>query len=395
MSLPEFKLKPVNDNPINDARLLGHDVIIQTLKEFVESNEMISSSSVAIHGDWGTGKTSIMRTLVDKLEKEKIETLFFEAWKYEYTNPSLALIAEISNKYRGKDTELAKKIVEAAIFILTNKFLDIDIEAVGRILRGNAQRISSITDDLKKIIDSIGKKLVIVIDDLDRCDVENSLQILALMKLFLSTDNCITIAAVDFKRLQQAWKMKYQITENDKESRDYLDKIFQIRIAIPVPTRVRIMEYLLSLTENMPNELQEIFATLSPSNPRAIKRMLNLISYRSFLLDSPSKFYSSCLWTGLEQKLGNENLILLCDLINPHTTLAERVISGKYEEFQQVLNKYPRTVWEKIDLDVVRFFIERSHNLVTGYGIVPNDLKIDFETLYINTREYLSTHHPK
>lgn len=315
MSLPEFKLKPVNDNPTNNARLLGHDVVVQTLKEFVESNEMISSSSVAIHGDWGTGKTSVMTTLHSKLDRNKIEVLFFEAWKYEYTNPSLGLIAEITQKYLSGNGDLAKKIIEAAIYILSDKFLGIDLSTASNVIRGNQKRMTNLTDEIKKIIKNINKRFVIIIDDLDRCDVENALQILALMKLFLSVDNCVVIAAVDFKRLQQAWKKKYQISDDDKDSRDYLDKIFQIRIAIPVPTRVKIKEYLLSLTENMPHELQELFPMFSPSNPRAIKRMLNLISYRSYLLNSPRKIYSSCLWTLLEQKLGNEILVHLCDAV--------------------------------------------------------------------------------
>lgn len=390
-SLPEFKLKPVNDNPTNSARLLGHDVIVQTLKEFIESNEMISSSSVAIHGDWGTGKTSIMTTLHSKLDNEKIEVLFFEAWKYEYTNPSLGLIAEITEKYLKKDVALAQNIIKAAIYILTDKFLGLDLNQTERVIRGNRERMISLTDELKKIIAHINKRLVIIIDDLDRCDVENALQILSLMKLFLSVDNCVIIAAVDFKRLQQAWKKKYQILDSDdNDSRDYLDKIFQIRIAIPVPTRQRIREYLLSLTENMPHELQELFPMFSPSNPRAIKRMLNLISYRSYLLNSPHKIYSSCLWTLLEQKLGNETLVRLCDAIDRQSSLADFIVSRNIQEMKDVVNKYGvRKLLETIDFGILEVFLQRANTLVMGYGVVPNDLKNDFAILYVNTREHL------
>ncbi len=392
MASEEFELKPVNDDPSDNAKLLGHDVIVQTLKAFIESNEMISSSSIAIHGDWGTGKTSIMTTLASKLDQDKIEVLFFEAWKYEYSNPSLALIAEISNKYHGKDGELAKRIVEAAVYILTDKFLGVDVRTATQILRGNAERISSIVGDLETIVFQINKKLVIIIDDLDRCDVENSLQILAMMKLFLSIHNCIVIAAVDFNRLQQAWKMKYNVKDNDNDdghdSRDYLDKIFQIRIGIPVPSQDRIKEYLLSLTNNMSDDLKEIFATFTPKNPRAIKRMLNLISYRSYLLNSPHSIYSACLWTLLEQDFGNHNFVWFYERISTEKSLANLIFDSNWETTRNTVNRTcPRPLLDKIDQEKLKKFVEHSHKLVQQIGIIRNDLEQDFSTLYIATNE--------
>ena len=91
------------------------------------------------------------------------------------------------------------------------------------------------------------KKLVIIIDDLDRCDVENALQLLTVTKLFLDIENCICIAAVDFNRLKQAWHQKYR-TDNstsgsDSDGSEYLDKIFQVRIGIPRPSAEQIREY--------------------------------------------------------------------------------------------------------------------------------------------------------
>ena len=72
------------------------------------------------------------------------------------------------------------------------------------------------------------KKLIILIDDLDRCDVENSLQILSVLKLFLDIENIICIAAVDYKRLENAWLRKYTIQDkmHQNDAKQYLDKIF-------------------------------------------------------------------------------------------------------------------------------------------------------------------------
>ena len=84
--------------------------------------------------------------------------------------------------------------------------------------------------------------MIIIIDDLDRCDVENSLQILSIIKLFFDLPNCICIAAVDFNRLKNAWLRKYSIQDivNQNDASEYLDKIFQVRIGIPEPTEEQI-----------------------------------------------------------------------------------------------------------------------------------------------------------
>src|SRR5256885_12642914 len=121
-----FQINPVKDVPEDDAKLLGHDRIIVNLKTFLEQQNMITPLSIAIHGDWGSGKTSIMKTLSKKLNQEHFEIELFEAWKYEYANPSLGLISELTEKYAHGNVTLIQSILRAAIHILSNQFLELD-----------------------------------------------------------------------------------------------------------------------------------------------------------------------------------------------------------------------------------------------------------------------------
>lgn len=388
-----FEITPINDNPVNNATLLGHREIVQTLKNFIESEHMISASSIAIHGDWGTGKTSIMKTLEKKLVQGKVEVLFFEAWKYEYTNPSLGLVSELS-KYLG-DAQKAKMLIEIAAFIFVEKLSGLPLKDIVSRMRSDSGKPINFTKQIEEIVKKIGKRLVIIIDDLDRCDIENSLQILSLMKLFLSIENCVCIAAVDFNRLQQAWKMKYQVkvegveTKKD-ESRDYLDKIFQIRIAIPVPPEDRIQEYYRNITKEMPNELLTIFSKFGPSNPRAIKRLLNLISYRTFLLDNEStKLYSASLWSILENYLSNQTLIYLQDRLQTKgANLSKFSYYNSMADVENDLNGVlPRKILDKIDLQKMKIYHELSKSLLKKLEITEQDFSKDLALLYTNTKE--------
>jgi predicted KAP-like P-loop ATPase len=383
-----FEITPLDDNPINDARLLGHDTIVTTLKNFIESKHMISASSVAVDGDWGSGKTSIMKTIAERIDKEKTHVLFFEAWKHEYTNPALGLVVELSKLLGNRD--LANKIIEIAAFLLLEKLTQFPFQDLVTKIRDEANEPVNFHKSIQEIANSVGKRLVIIIDDLDRCDIENTLQILALMKLFLSVNNCVTIAAVDFERLQQAWKIKYKTTDGQDDSKNYLDKIFQVRIAIPEPSKNRVIEYYGHITKNMPDELLEILSNIGPKNPRAIKRLLNLISFRTFLLDNEqTRLYSSCIWTILEFHMGNESLVYFTErLIANGKTIPTLIYGSGWNDTHSAINRIMSTKkmsgW---DMDKLRKLFDSSHALLNRIGISESDFKKDLEILYDNTKE--------
>lgn len=72
-----FSIKPQKDYPVSDAELLGIKETVEVLKTFLESDQMIAPLSIAVSGDWGSGKTSLLKTLEKKLNSEKITTIFF------------------------------------------------------------------------------------------------------------------------------------------------------------------------------------------------------------------------------------------------------------------------------------------------------------------------------
>ena len=82
-----------------------------------------------------------------------------------------------------------------------------------------------------------GKKgrLILFIDDLDRCCTENALRLLEALKLFLNSENCVYVMAVDMENLSR------HLTEESKISnpREYMRKIFQLVYTLPPPGSCR------------------------------------------------------------------------------------------------------------------------------------------------------------
>jgi len=389
-----FIIKPSHDKPVNDAKLLGHDKLIENLKKFIESSDMITPLSIAIHGDWGSGKTSIMRTLESKLDSNKITTVFFEPWRYENADPPLALISNIIDNL----SELTVKKVSTDLIIMASnaiskKFLGLDVDDVLNYVGRNTTAVKNFSKELEKTIkDNIGvKKLVVIIDDLDRCDVENTLLILSVMKLFLDIENCICVAAVDFKRLQQAWRVKYHIGNDSDDGMEYLEKIFQIRIALPLPSPGEIREYLETLTPQMPAELNKLFAYAGPRNPRSIKRILNLVRYRAGLLNSDYNYQSASLWTLLENILSNEEIIHLHGgLKSKGNTIAHFIANfdpGRWDQdYKKII--YSTGIQETRTVDTLLIiFFTHANQYFTSSKIPENELDNNFDKLKILTNE--------
>lgn len=124
-------------------------------------------------------------------------------------------------------------------------------------------------------------RLIIFVDDLDRCEIDNVLDILSAVKLFLSAPGVIFVIAVDLTMVERAWKLKYQIGNavEGPEGKDHVDKIFQLKLSLPPKDPKEIERYIANKALPLPPELRKLLLNGCPHNPRKIKRILNLIRY--------------------------------------------------------------------------------------------------------------------
>lgn len=387
-----FQIKPLSDAPITTAQLLGHSNLVQNLKKFLESENMITPLTIAIHGEWGSGKTSLMKTLLANIDLTKFDIIFFEAWKFEYSNPSLGLIGTLIQKYE-KDVNTVKSILRGGAMVLSNKFLNTDLEKLMNSIRGNSSESDTFSTQIRTILKKNLKKknLIIIIDDLDRCDVENCLQLLAILKLFLDLEKVICVAAVDFKRLQQAWRQKYKVDAgSEDDGQEYLAKIFQIRIGIPVPSIELMKEYIETLMIAPPDSILNILSYVAPRNPRGVKRMLNLMSYRSSLLNSDVCYESACIWTLLEGIMGNQKLIGFVYWLNHNGNTLPQLISNAGDNWTDIRDLLVKQGYQNIvnkhEIQLLEFF--KNAKLIIGQnsGLIQS-FNNDFAVLYDATNE--------
>ena len=84
-----------SDNETIDD-LIGFRVHAELLREVVCDDSLLPVT-IGVFGDWGSGKTSIMKMLEKELEKdERIAVVYFDAWLFEgYDDAKSALISSI------------------------------------------------------------------------------------------------------------------------------------------------------------------------------------------------------------------------------------------------------------------------------------------------------------
>lgn len=105
------------------------------------------------------------------------------------------------------------------------------------------------TDDAKKSkirqrVEQNQLKIVVFIDELDRCPLERIVDILEAIKLFLAEDIFIVFLGVDTRVAAEAIRLHYKDVKNPDLPREYLEKIVQLPLRVPQADEGEIKEYL-------------------------------------------------------------------------------------------------------------------------------------------------------
>jgi len=126
-------------------------------------------------------------------------------------------------------------------------------------------------------------RLVIFIDDLDRCTPDKVPEVMEAIKLFTTTRRCVYVIGLDHDIVRQGIRARYNFA-SESEAAEYLEKIVQIPFFLPPLDEGRIEVFLRGYyqeLERLSPTAADVFAAGLEPNPRRVKRALNI--YRTLL----------------------------------------------------------------------------------------------------------------
>jgi len=262
--------------------LLDFDYLIGITKDII-LNDDLSPSSIGVYGDWGSGKSSLMEMTLNELSlNSDYLCLKFNGWLFEgYEDAKTALIGTILDEI-NKEKKLsvkAKEVIERLyknidFFKLASKsvkygldFLvtggigtiaDITLQSVVGKAKETVSNVSE--DDIKSALGNAFssneirnnlisfqkdfaellaktkiKRLVVFIDELDRCNPDTILETLEAIRLFLFAKGTSFIIGADERQVMYAVRKKFPEIKGNKIDigKEYLEKIIQYPVKIP------------------------------------------------------------------------------------------------------------------------------------------------------------------
>lgn len=441
------KHKYLTDEAINlldDTDLLGTKIYVEQLKNLILTCiDTDYTETIGLIGNWGSGKSSIIKTLQRELEDDvnynkKIRFVNYNAWKFNKDNfRKQFLINSYEDEQEREKIEKELYTVETVTTIKLNEKIKkwipkiciailVAFIVIMVIVCSNHVSIANIEDFVNNIgssivkIFSVGaisyvastvfrniavesqtskikefspndfsdkfkiaakkntKYSIYVIDDIDRCDPAQTIEILDTIKGYLKEDkgNYQFIIPIDKDRLYKILKLEREY--NNFECDEYYSKIFDLSIIIKKPGLLNMFDMIKIESQKINLELSNISISLLADflikTPRNVKTHLNNIK-------SLSETYKKQIVYGLIKESKQKSYldqIIKVYIIEKNWPVVFDFIQENYRR-KNIDNELINNVDEyKKEMPELKYFIDQSvHTSINGILGVYLNLKDD------------------
>lgn len=266
---------------INDSDGFKDDVLQR--KQFGESLSYLVARStdalvISLDGKWGEGKTTFVKMWQGLLKDSGIPSIYIDAFQSDYTDDAFISIASAITSYVDQHSnepqnsyDFKEKAMKVGVRLLswTTK-IGIKAATLGAIKESDIETLSEIGNDIAdetsqaiaelvnarlsahnketelirsfrdslsslppKLIDNESGRLVVIIDELDRCKPSFAVEVLEKIKHLFSVENVVFLLVMHKQQLEEAIKSVYG---NNIDAHTYLQKFINVETSIPKRT---------------------------------------------------------------------------------------------------------------------------------------------------------------
>lgn len=275
--------------------ILGRGPFVDQVMEIISIlSKSRRSCTFAINGSWGAGKTFVLDMLKHRLQDHKAGTQYlvfdYNCWQYDYYDePLIAIVSSMLDSI-NQQTKLispeagvaghvmfnaAKPVVERIATSFAKKKLGIDVKELLEVMKDGKEEVQKALERAEELYSydtyynfreklsqareellnlSKDQTVVIVVDELDRCQPDYAITVLErLHHFFFGLENIIVIMSVDRKQLD---KTVTHIFGDGTNVNSYLRKFINFEIEldagkINASFRDKFLEYVSLFNESV------------------------------------------------------------------------------------------------------------------------------------------------
>lgn len=285
---PEFKVS--SDKPF-ESDTLDRKRRVKAMCSLIrnELNQSSDSSAiVSVEGGFGTGKSVFLKMCAAHLrqEEESVSVIEFNAWQQSHTKNALvdlvSALTEDQSFDTGKLKEVALKVAGSTlgqlVKISTAGIVDLTeiIQAVSNDSSGDPFAAwSDIEDNVKELKETLGKlvssndsRLVILIDELDRCLPSYAMELLNTARHLFDVPGIVIILGINRAELEYRVQKVYG---QSCDASTYLRRFVDLSVSLGGPPAERVSGYLTGVFDDV---------NLDPENDTTTNELKEALAFR-------------------------------------------------------------------------------------------------------------------
>lgn len=285
IDLSDKKLVLLEEKDVDYDLLNRKDIINQLYNTIINCNPE-TNFTIGLNGSWGSGKTTVINNVLRIIKQNNILNNYvvvrFDPWKYN--EEKVMLHSFLTEILKQTNYGLSSKNNESLIQEVINAIFGTKITGIGKIIIEEIRNIKG-NVEISKIVNnyllSNNKKLLIIIDNLDRIDANKAFFLIKCIESIVKFNRTINILLYDEEILNKILKEKFNYEKN------YMDKLVQLKIDVPETDKFTINNIKEKITQNLLVEGKPFVSFINNeqydfSNMRELKRYVNSIITSNF-----------------------------------------------------------------------------------------------------------------
>ena len=237
-----------SDRPIasRDEDLLERGPLVDQLAGWVLQAPVREGFVIGVTGPWGSGKTSVLELLADQLADDVL-LVRFDPWLFSGADQLVArFFDEVAGLLAEGKGERIKKVGQqlADYGAALSSAAGVVLGPAGHLLAA-PQQVAALRqvsagqqrERLRKALLESERRIVVLIDDIDRLDPREVGEVMRLVKLVADLPGVVHVLSYDRPLVQRALKRA-----GHRDGRAYLEKIVQVSISIPPVSKERLRQ---------------------------------------------------------------------------------------------------------------------------------------------------------